>query len=50
MLFSSFYEACPILNQDDLALRDSRLKLIGVTGHILKQGLSLLGIPVLLRM
>jgi arginyl-tRNA synthetase len=49
-LFSSFYEACPILNQEDLAIRSSRLKLAALTARILKQGLALLGIHTLKRM
>lgn len=49
-LFSSFYEDCPILSQNDLELRSSRLKLAGLTARILEQGLSLLGIKTLKRM
>lgn len=48
--FSSFYEACPILNQDNPDIQASRLKLSALTARILKQGLALLGIPVLTRM
>lgn len=48
--FSSFYEACPILTQDDPALKASRLKLAGLTARTLEQGLTLLGIPTLKRM
>lgn len=48
--FSSFYEACPILNSDDEALKASRLKLAALTARTLEQGLALLGIPVLKRM
>ncbi|CDZ79296.1 Arginine--tRNA ligase [Legionella massiliensis] len=48
--FSSFYEACPILNQDDILLKESRLKLAGLTAKILELGLSLLGIKTLKRM
>lgn len=48
--FSSFYEACPILNQDNHALKLSRLKLAELTARILQQGLSLLGITTLTRM
>jgi arginyl-tRNA synthetase len=49
-LFSSFYETCPILNQKNLALRASRLQLVGLTAHILHDGLSLLGITTLDQM
>ena len=48
--FSSFYESCPILNQDDEAVRNSRLKLARLTANTLQQGLELLGIPTLEKM
>ncbi|EKE80893.1 arginine--tRNA ligase [Idiomarina xiamenensis] len=48
--FSSFYEHCPILNQDDAALRNSRLKLSALTARTLQQGLALLGIDTLEKM
>lgn len=46
---NSFYNNCPILNQDDETLK-SRAFLIKKTGEILKEGLSLLGIKVLNKM
>lgn len=49
-LFSRFYEACPILNNDDPASRASRLKLAWLTARTLKTGLGLLGIQTLERM
>jgi len=49
-LFSSFYEACPILIAETEAQKQSRLKLAGLTAKTLKQGLSLLGINTLERM
>lgn len=49
-VFSSFYEACPILNQSDPVLLSSRLKLAALTARILEQGLTLLGIKTLNRM
>ncbi|MFT7053541.1 MAG: arginyl-tRNA synthetase [Psychromonas sp.] len=49
-LFSSFYEACPILVAETEAQKQSRLKLAGLTAKTLKQGLSLLGINTLERM
>ena len=49
-IFSSFYEACPILNQEDEALKFSRLKLASLTSRVLELGLSLLGIKTLKRM
>ncbi len=48
--FSSFYEACPILSQENSALKLSRLKLAALTSRILKLGLDLLGIGTLNRM
>lgn len=48
-LFMSFYEACPILNADDV-LKNSRLQLAMNTAATLKLGLSLLGIETLERM
>ncbi|MGP1311063.1 MAG: arginine--tRNA ligase, partial [Phycisphaerales bacterium] len=41
--FSSFFTACPVLQADSDALRASRLRLCGLTGKILEDGLSLLG-------
>ncbi|MDO6524437.1 arginine--tRNA ligase [Motilimonas sp. 1_MG-2023] len=49
-LFSSFYEACPILKAETEAQKQSRLKLAWLTARTLKQGLSLLGINTLERM
>ncbi|MGF1805907.1 arginine--tRNA ligase [Aliivibrio sifiae] len=48
--FSSFYEACPILNNEDEAVKQSRLKLAALTAKTIKQGLGLLGIETLERM
>ncbi|WP_341662152.1 arginine--tRNA ligase [Vibrio sp.] len=48
--FSSFYEACPILNAEDDSIKQSRLKLAALTAKTIKQGLSLLGIETLDRM
>lgn len=47
--FSSFYEACPILNAD-AAIKQSRLKLAHLTAKTLKQGLDLLGIKTVEKM
>ena len=49
-IFSSFYEACPVLNAERPELRNSRLKLVGLTARILQKALGLLGIPTLSRM
>ncbi|PHR64088.1 MAG: arginine--tRNA ligase [Idiomarina sp.] len=48
--FSSFYEACPILQTEDANVRQSRLKLAALTAKTLRQGLELLGIPTLEKM
>lgn len=50
-LFMSFYEACPV-NKDGVSdtLKSSRLTLCQATAHVIKQGLSLLGIDTLERM
>lgn len=47
--FSSFYEACPILNAEE-DVKQSRLKLALLTSKTIKQGLDLLGIETLERM
>lgn len=49
-VFSSFYEACPILIAEDEAEKLSRLKLAQLTAKTLQQGLDLLGIETLERM
>ncbi len=47
--FSSFYEACPILNAEE-PIKQSRLKLAHLTAKTLKQGLDLLGIKTVEKM
>jgi arginyl-tRNA synthetase len=47
--FNQFYERCPVLQSEE-PKRTSRLLLCDLTARTLKQGLSLLGIPVLERM
>ncbi|ACY84267.1 arginine--tRNA ligase [Edwardsiella piscicida] len=49
-LFSSFYEACPILNADEESVCASRLKLAALTARTLKTGLDTLGIKTVERM
>ncbi|WP_075321063.1 arginine--tRNA ligase [Histophilus somni] len=49
-LFSSFYEHCPILNNDNENVKLSRLKLALLTEKTLKQGLDLLGIKTVEKM
>lgn len=47
--FNQFFENCPVLKAEE-PVRTSRLMLCDLTARTLKQGLSLLGIPVLERM
>ena len=49
-VFSSFYEHCPILNNEDQQIKLSRLKLALLTERTLKQGLDLLGIKTVEKM
>jgi len=42
--FSTFYEKCPVLKEENEELRYSRLFLCDLTSRILKHGLSMLGI------
>jgi arginyl-tRNA synthetase len=46
-LFHKFYEHCPILNNADSAVRNSRLLLCDLSARTLRLGLNLLGIDVL---
>jgi arginyl-tRNA synthetase len=48
--FSSFFASCPVLQADDEATRISRLRLSGLTGRVLRDGLESLGIVPLERM
>lgn len=48
-IFSSFYEACPILNAEE-SIKNSRLQLASLTAKTLKQGLDLLGIKTVEKM
>ncbi len=48
--FNSFYHDCSISQAETIELKKARLALAMSTGEILKQGLSLLGIPVPERM
>lgn len=50
VLFSSFYESCPILSMQNNNIRYSRLQLIIYTAKILKKGLFLLGIETVEQM
>ena len=42
--FSTFFEQCPVLQADDDATRASRLRLVDLTGRVVRDGLALLGI------
>lgn len=48
--YSSFYTQCPVLKNDNIALRDSRLHLCRLTAAMLATGLDLLGIQAPARM
>ncbi len=48
--FSTFYDACPVLKADSVAIRNSRLALCDLTARTLRLGLNLLGIGVVDRM
>jgi arginyl-tRNA synthetase len=47
--FNQFYEACPVLNAEE-PTRTSRLILCDLTARTIRQGLTLLGIPIVERM
>lgn len=49
-IFSSFYDACPILKAESEALRNSRLQISKAVARTMKLGLSLLGIEVMEKM
>ncbi|MEM1330569.1 MAG: arginine--tRNA ligase [Planctomycetota bacterium] len=49
-LFSSFFDACPVLRAETDVTRDSRLRLSELTARVMTDGLETLGIPVLDRM
>ncbi len=48
--FSGFFDACPVLNAEDPAVRASRLRLCALTGRVLEDGLTTLGMPTPERM
>jgi len=49
-MYHRFFEACPVLQAPSPELKNSRLTLVGLTGDILRDGLSLLGIQTLEEM
>ena len=48
--FSTFFEQCPVLKADSDQVRASRLRLVELTGRVIREGLSLLGIETAERM
>ena len=42
--FNEFYQACPVLNEEDKTLAKARLNLVGKTRDTIKEGLGLLAI------
>lgn len=50
VLFSNFYEQCPILKAENLLLQQSRLRLAALTAKTLQQGLATLGIETVEQM
>jgi arginyl-tRNA synthetase len=48
--FSTFYDACPVLKEEEQSIRDSRLLLCDLTARIIEKGLSLLGIRICRQM
>jgi arginyl-tRNA synthetase len=42
--FNRFYQECPVLKAESPAIQASRLRLVSLTGRVLADGLSLLGI------
>ena len=47
---SAFYESCPVLTAETLALRDSRLQLLDLTARVIQTALGLLGINTVEQM
>jgi arginyl-tRNA synthetase len=48
--FSTFFDACPVIQAPDDPTRLSRLRLAHLTARVLEDGLTVLGIPTLQRM
>jgi len=48
--YSSFFDKCPVLKNDNEALHNSRLRLCQLTGRVLADALETLGIPTVERM
>jgi arginyl-tRNA synthetase len=48
--YASFYDKCPVLAAETPELRNARLRLCALTGRVLEDALSVLGIPAIERM
>lgn len=48
--FSSFFDQCPVLKNDDEGVRNARLRLCELTGRVLEDALHTLGLPTVERM
>lgn len=48
--FSAFFAACPVLQAEDVRVRESRLRLCRLAGRVLRDGLETLGLTPLDRM
>jgi arginyl-tRNA synthetase len=49
-LFNQFYNECPVLKEEDIAVKEFRIKLVETTAQIIKEGMLCLGIEVPDRM
>jgi arginyl-tRNA synthetase len=49
-VFSTFYNSCPVLKEEDSGRRQSRLALCDLSARVFEQGLDLLGIETCERM
>ena len=49
-LFNQFYNECPVLKEENRAVKELRIKLVETTAHIIKNGMLCLGIDVPERM
>ena len=49
-IFSTYYDACPVLKAPDEGTKLSRLRLCAITERVMSDGLRVLGMPVLERM
>ena len=48
--FNQFYNECPVLKEENLAIKELRIKLVETTARIIKNGMLCLGIDVPERM